>query len=45
MRQNLEGEIEELRSNIKRLQKMETVMHESNEKSSKVNEMKRKLQV
>ena len=45
MRQTLESEIHELRSNIKKMQKMETVMSESSEKTSKVTEMKQKLQV
>ncbi len=44
MRQKLEDEVHELRSNIRRLQKMETIISEK-DKSEKVVELKSKLQV
>lgn len=44
MRQKLETEINELQTNVKRLQKMETVLAEGNQKSQKLTEMRQKLQ-
>lgn len=45
MRHELEDEIKELQSNIKRLQKVENILAENGDKGQKLLEMKTKLQV